>query len=36
MDQLSEYRLVAEYIKGDHIDLGWWSEVFEIPALSGD
>jgi sulfur carrier protein ThiS len=34
MEQLSEYRIVAEYIKGTHINLSWWSAVFEIPALS--
>jgi len=36
MERLSEYRLVAEYTKGNHIELRLWSEVFKIPALSGD
>jgi len=35
MEQLSEYRIVAEYIKGTHIELRIWSAVFEIPALDG-
>jgi hypothetical protein len=33
MERLSEYRIVAEYEKGSHIDISWWSAVFEIPEF---
>ena len=34
--RLSEYRLVAEYTKGDQIDLRIWSTVFEISGPNGN
>ena len=36
MERLSEYRLVAEYLKGNHIEFSWRSEIFTIPALKGN